>query len=182
MTDLEAFKDDAIDSYCNTLEVLSNVIVECYKSGRFVQLNLLTDRFMLTGMNNCNAGVTNVTLAPNGRFYLCPAYYYENEMDSVGDLKVGIKIRNQQLLSLEHAPLCRQCDAYQCKRCIWQNQHLTLDVNTPSHQQCVAAHVERNASRTLLAKLKEKGVTLRGSHEIIKIDYLDPFNILNKWK
>lgn len=182
LTDVEAFKDDAVDSYRNTLEMLSDVIAECYKSGSFVQLNLLTDRLMLTGMNNCNAGVSNITLAPNGRFYLCPAYYYENETDSVGDPKDGLDIRNQQLLRLDHAPLCRQCDAYQCKRCIWQNQHLTLDVNTPSHQQCVVAHVERNASRTLMAKLKEKGVTLRGSHEIEEIDYLDPFNILNKWK
>lgn len=182
LTDVEAYKNDDVDNYRNTLESLTDIIVECYKLGRYVQLNLLTDRLMLTGMNNCNAGVSNITLAPNGRFYLCPAYYYENEMDSIGDLKKRLDIKNQQLLRLDHAPLCRQCDAYQCKRCIWQNQHLTLDVNTPSHQQCVVAHVERNASRTLLAKLKEKGVTLRGSHEIEEIDYLDPFNILNKWR
>ncbi len=182
LTDVEAYKDDDVDNYRNTLESLADIIVECYKSGRFVQLNLLTDRLMLTGMNNCNAGVNNVTLAPNGRFYLCPAYYYENETNNVGDLKVGLEIKNQQLLRLDHAPLCRQCDAYQCKRCIWQNQHLTMDANTPSHQQCVVAHVERNASRMLLAKLKDNDVTLRGSHEIEEIDYLDPFNILNKWK
>lgn len=182
LTDVEVFKDDAVDSYRNTLESLADIVVVCYKSGMFVQLNLLTDRLQLTGMNNCNAGVSNVTLAPNGRFYLCPAFYYDNEEDSVGDLKKGLDVKNQQLLRLDHAPLCRQCDAYQCKRCIWQNQRLTLEANTPSHQQCVMAHVERNASRQLLAKLKENGVTLRGSHEIEKIDYLDPFNILNKWK
>lgn len=182
LTDVEVFKDDAVDSYRNTLESLADIVVVCYKSGMFVQLNLLTDRLQLTGMNNCNAGVSNVTLAPNGRFYLCPAFYYDNEEDSVGDLKRGLDVKNQQLLRLDHAPLCRQCDAYQCKRCIWQNQRLTLEANTPSHQQCVMAHVERNASRQLLAKLKENGVTLRGSHEIEKIDYLDPFNILNKWK
>ncbi len=182
LTDVEAFKDDDADSYCNTLGSLAGIIVECYKSGKFVQLNLLTDRLILTGMNNCNAGVSNVTLAPNGRFYLCPAYYYENEADSVGDLKVGLVISNQHLLRLDHAPLCRKCDAYQCKRCIWQNQHLTLDANTPSHQQCVVAHLERNASRSLLAKLKDNDVILRGSYEIEEIDYLDPFKKLNKWK
>jgi CXXX repeat peptide maturase len=133
-------------------------------------------------MNNCNAGVSNVTLAPNGCFYLCPAYYYDDEANIVGTPKDGLKIRNQQLLKLDHAPLCRQCDAYQCKRCIWQNQHLTLDANTPSHQHCVVAHVERNASRAFLIKLKENGITLRGSHEIEEIDYLDPFKILNRWK
>lgn len=182
LTDVETFKDNNVDSYCKTLKALTNMIVECYKLNKFVQLNLLTDRLALREMNNCNAGVTNITLAPNGRFYLCPAYYYENEVDSVGNLKVGLEIRNQQLLKLDHAPLCRQCDAYQCKRCIWQNQHLTLDVNTPSHQQCVVAHVERNASRALLAKLNDNGVILRGCHEIEKIDYLDPFKNLNRWK
>jgi len=182
LTDVETFKDDDVDSYRNTLESLTGMIVECYKSGKFIQLNLLTDRLRLTGMNNCNAGMSNITLAPNGCFYLCPAYYYENEADSVGDLKVGLVIRNQQLLRLDHAPLCRQCDAYQCKRCIWQNLHLTLDANTPSHQQCVVAHLERNASRSLLAKLKDNAITLHGGYEIEEIDYLDPFNNMNKWK
>ena len=179
LTDVETFEDDAVDSYRNTLESLAAIIVDFYKSGKYVQLNILTDRLMLIGMNNCNAGVSNVTLAPNGRFYLCPAYYYDNEEDSVGDLKKELDVKNQQLLRLDYAPLCRQCDAYQCKRCVWQNQRLTLDANTPSHQQCVMAHVERNASRQLLAKLKDNGVTLRGSHEIEEIDYLDPFNNIN---
>ena len=182
LTDVETFKDSDVESYRRTLETLTDDIAKCYKSEKLVQLNLLTDRLLLTEMNNCNAGVSNITLAPNGRFYLCPAYYYEDEANFVGDLKAGLGIRNQQLLRLDHAPLCRQCDAYQCKRCIWQNQHLTLDANTPSHQQCVMAHVERNASRILLEKLKDRGVTLRGSHEIKEIDFLDPFIILNRWK
>ena len=182
LTDVEAFSDSDVEGYRDMLNTLVDDIVEIYRSGRSVQLNLLTDRLLLTEMNNCNAGANNVTLAPNGRFYLCPAFYYDNEEDSVGDLIKGLDIKNQQLLRLDHAPLCRQCDAYQCKRCIWQNQRLTLDANTPSHQQCVMAHVERNASRQLLKKLKEYNITLRGSHEIEKIDYLDPFNILNKWK
>ncbi len=181
-TDVETFKDSDVESYRNTLDILTDNLVECYKSGKLVQLNLLTDRLLLTEMNNCNAGVSNVTLAPNGCFYLCPAYYYDDEANIVGTPKDGLKIRNQQLLKLDHAPLCRQCDAYQCKRCIWQNQHLTLDANTPSHQHCVVAHVERNASRAFLIKLKENGITLRGSHEIEEIDYLDPFKILNRWK
>lgn len=182
LTDVEVFCDSNVEDYRCMLEALVDDIVEIYKSGVSVQLNMLTDRLLLNAMNNCNAGADNVTLAPNGRFYLCPAFYYDNEEDSVGDLKKGLDIKNQQLLRLDHAPLCRQCDAYQCKRCIWQNRRLTLDANTPSHQQCVMAHVERNASRAFLAKLKENNVMLRDSHEIEEIDYLDPFIILNKWK
>ena len=182
LTDTEAFKDSDIDNYAVLLDELSDCIADLYANSRQVQVNLLTDRLLLTEMNNCNAGDNNITLAPNGCFYLCPAFYFEDKEDCIGNLKDGIVIKNRQLLRLDHAPLCRQCDAYQCKRCIWMNQRLTLDANTPSHQQCVIAHIERNASRNLLAKLKERGIMLRDCHEIKEIDYLDPFNILNKWK
>lgn len=182
LTDVETFNDSDIDSYKATLEALADYMAEEYRKGRTVQLNLLTDRMLLTEMNNCNAGDTNVTLAPNGRFYLCPAFYYTDEEDSVGDLHTGPDIRNRQLLKLDHAPLCRQCDAWQCKRCIWHNQRLTLDVNTPSHQQCVMAHLERNTSRRLMRKLEEAGIRMPDAHEISEIDYLDPFNVYNQWK
>lgn len=182
LTDIEAFRDADIPSYKALLEDFADSLCEAYQKGNTTQVSLLTDRIMLGEMNNCNAGVNNVTLAPNGRFYLCPAFYYDNPEDDVGSLKEGLRIKNQQLLDLNHAPICRNCDAYHCKRCIWMNSRLTLDANTPSHQQCVVAHLERNASRQLQQRLAEKGIRLNPSHEIREIDYLDPFNIVNKWK
>ncbi len=182
LTDVGRFKDSDIDSYKKTLETLANNIAELYQQGRSVQLNLLTDRLILTEMNNCGAGNSNVTLAPNGKFYLCPAFYYEDETQSMGDLKNGLVIKNPQLLRLDHAPICRECDAFQCRRCVWMNQRMTMDVNTPSHQQCVVAHLERNASRHLQIKLDEAGIRLTNSHPIEEMTELDPFNIVNKWK
>ena len=181
-TDAEQFSDEDIESYQSLLEKLTELLQAQYKQGRAVQLNLLTDRMMLERMNNCGAGDTNVTLAPNGRFYVCPACYYEDENISVGDLQHGLNIPNKQLLQLDHAPLCRRCDAYQCKRCIWMNERLTLDANTPSHQQCVMAHLERNASRQFMKKLEKDGIRLSNAREITEIDYLDPFNKYNRWK
>lgn len=182
LTDVDKFKDADIESYKKTLESLADDVVEMFHQGRSVQLNLLTDRLMLTEMNNCEAGNNNVTLAPNGKFYLCPAFYYEDEKLDVGDLKSGLHITNPQLLRLDHAPICRQCDAYQCRRCIWMNQRLTMDVNTPSHQQCVVAHLERNASCNVQLKLDKAGLRLTNSHPIEKMTELDPFNIVNRWK
>ena len=182
LTDVEAFTDDDIENYKQTLETLADSLVDIYKAGKAVQVNLLTDRLLLKEMNNCGAGDNSVTLAPDGKFYLCPAFYYGDEKQSVGDLSSGLNIKNAQLLRLDHAPICRQCDAYHCRRCIWMNSRLTMDANTPSHQQCVVAHVERNASRYLQQKLQEKGIQLNNSYEIAEIDYLDPFNIVNKWK
>ena len=75
LTGVDQFKDGDIYSYKKTLEALADSVMEMYRQGRSVQLNLLTDRLMLTEMNNCRAGDSNVTLAPNGKFYLCPAFY-----------------------------------------------------------------------------------------------------------
>ncbi len=182
MTDVEEFKDGDIDDYKALLEELKECLVDLYGQERNVQLNLLTDRLLLSQMNNCGAGDSTVTLAPNGKFYLCPAFYYEKPTDDVGGVDVGLNIKNQQLLRLDHAPICRHCDAYQCRRCVWMNQKTTLEVNTPSHQQCVMAHLERNASRELQSQLKRNGMKLANSLDIRKIDYLDPFNNYNQWR
>ena len=94
---------------------------------------------------------------------------------SIGSLTDGLDIKNSQLYKLDHAPICRICDAYQCKRCIWLNRRMTMEVNTPSHEQCVIAHLERNESRKLLYLLREHGQFLP-EQEISEIDYLDPFD------
>ena len=189
ITDIENFKDELIEDYRAALEMLNSVLLNIYKGGNQPEINILTDRLRLNEMHNCEAGVENITLAPNGKFYLCPAFYYDEQMGvstrmnhktkdasrSVGDLEVGISIPNKQLLELERAPLCRICDAYHCNRCIWLNQKLTWDNNTPSRQQCVMAHIERNASRDLSNKLKDAGFVLE--NEIKEINYLDPFDV-----
>lgn len=182
LTDIDTFTDEDIDTYKAYLEKLLEDVSKMYSQGKAAQVNLLTDRVMLSEMNNCNAGVSNLTLAPNGKFYLCPALYYDNPQNDVGNMKEGLNIKNQQLLCLDHAPICRCCDAYQCRRCVWMNSRLTMDANTPSHQQCVVAHLERNASRQLQQELQEKGISLNPSYEIKEINYLDPFNIVNRWK
>lgn len=189
LTDIEAFQDEQTDDYRKALATLNAVILNQYKAGKQPQVNILTDRLQLGKMHNCEAGIGNITLAPNGRFYLCPAFYYDEKTGvsnrlnhhkpssgrSVGDLETGLQIPNPQLLKLDRAPLCRICDAYHCNRCIWLNQRLTWDNNTPSHQQCVLAHLERNASRDLQQQLKEAGFEFE--NDIKQIDYLDPFDV-----
>ena len=182
ITDIDTFKEEDFGRYKQILETLSGCLEKLYVDGKSPQLNLLTDRMMLKEMNNCGAGDTNITLAPNGKFYVCPAFYYEDEANSVGDLEHGLDIKNKQLYRLDHAPICRHCDAWQCKRCIWLNRKTTLEVNTPSHEQCVVAHLERNASRELLARIRKHGTFLPEQEEIKEIDYLDPFDKRDEWQ
>ena len=181
ITDIDDFNDEDFEKYKQVLYALSEYIEKLYVDGKSPQLNLLTDRMMLKEMNNCGAGDTNITLAPNGKFYICPAFYLENENDNIGDLENGLDIKNKQLYKLEYAPICRHCDAYQCKRCIWLNRKTTLEVNTPSHEQCVVAHLERNASRGLLNNIRKHGMFLPEQEEIKELDYLDPFDKRDEW-
>ncbi|MBO4613297.1 MAG: CXXX repeat peptide maturase [Bacteroidaceae bacterium] len=182
LTDIETFTDEYFDIYKALLSRLSAKVETMFVDGKSPQLNLLTDRMMITQMNNCGAGDTTITLAPNGKFYVCPAFYYADEKDCIGDLEHGLDIKNKQLYKLEYAPICRHCDAYHCKRCIWLNRKTTFEVNTPSHEQCVVAHLERNTSRDLLNHIRKHGTFLPDHEEIKEIDYLDPFNIVNRWK
>ncbi len=144
---------------------------------------------MLSKMNNCNAGFENITLAPDGKFYVCPAFYLASDEEdyglgkskfSIGNLNEGLDIKNPQLYKLSHAPICRNCDAYQCKRCIWLNRKTTFEVNTPSHEQCVVSHLERNASRELLHNIRKHGEFL-SNIDIKEIKYLDPFDVRKEW-
>ena len=166
--------------YKDKLEEISTIVEQEFVSGSTTQWNLLTDRMMLSEMKNCGAGDTTITLAPNGKFYICPAFYYDEMEDSVGDVHIGISIPNYHLYKLEYAPICRHCDAFQCKRCIWLNCQMTHEVNTPSHEQCVTSYIERNASRELLYSIRKHGEFMNGT-EIKKIDYLDPFENREQW-
>lgn len=190
ITDVETFTNEDFDKYKNVLTVISEEMEKLYVDGKSPQLNILTDRMMLDSMNNCNAGWENITLAPDGKFYVCPAFYLADDNEdyglgkakfSIGDLQNGLDIKNPQLYQLNHAPLCRNCDAYQCKRCVWLNRKTTYEVNTPSHEQCVVAHLERNVSRELLANIRKHGDFLPEKEEIKKINYLDPFDIKEQW-
>lgn len=178
ITDISSITKDDEKRYKRFLESISHQFLKEYKKGHLVQVNLITDRLFLEKMNNCNAGYESVALAPNGKFYVCPAFYLDETL-SVGDIENGLEIKNPQLYRIDHAPICRICDAYQCRRCVWQNRTLTLEVNTPSHEQCVIAHIERNASRSLLSMIRKIGPFLPDK-EIEEIDYIDPFDKLQR--
>lgn len=189
ITDIESFTDNDFEKYKEVLSGLSKETEKLYVKGMTPQLNLLTDRMMLDKMNNCNAGDENITLAPDGKFYVCPAFYLAEENEdyglgkskfSIGDLENGLDIKNPQLYKLSYAPICRNCDAYQCKRCVWLNRKTTYELNTPSHEQCVVSHLERNESRKLLTNIRKNGIFLPDK-EIKEISYLDPFDVRKEW-
>lgn len=180
ITDKDNCKSGEFNKYKEFLSSLADETERLYVADHRPQLNILTDRMFQTGMNNCNAGWESLTIAPNGKIYICPSFYFQDETDCEGDFTDGVTVKNPQLYNISHAPICRNCDAWQCHRCVWLNRKQTLEVNTPGHEQCVMAHIERNASRVLLENVRRHGSFL--PHIIIsEIDYLDPFDkIINQ--
>lgn len=195
LTDIETFDEQDFKKHEEILTSLSSIVEQMFVDGKSPQLNLLTDRMVLSEMNNCNAGENNITLAPDGKFYVCSAFYnlptidgHERTMGdicnkgyNIGNIYDGLDIKNPQLYKLAYAPICRNCDAYQCKRCILLNRKMTYEVNTPSHEQCVVAHLERNASRKLLNSIRKHGSFLTEQEGIKEIDYIDPFEKRDEW-
>lgn len=177
---IERLTDIELELYKSEMRVLSELLEKAYRKHCSTEINCLTDRMFLNKMNNCNAGIESISVLPNGKLYYCPAFYIDNPYCSVGTTTNGLNIQNSQLLNLEHAPICRICDAYQCKRCIWLNQKLTGELNTPSHQQCVLSHIERNQSRDLLIKLREVDSEFNLDQDIKEIKYLDPFELISR--
>jgi radical SAM peptide maturase (CXXX-repeat target family)/CXXX repeat peptide maturase len=175
--DLEHWQERDAGDYEKVLIQLVDYVIHQAQLGRFLTLSNLTDLLKLKKMNNCDAGETSFTLAPNGKIYICPAFYFQDPEDYIGTLEDGITIKNKQLLELQYAPICSVCDAHHCKRCKYLNKKLTGELNTPSHIQCLASHVERNATRALQLKLIE--LKLISFVDVLpEIDYLDPLDIL----
>lgn len=173
--DVDSFTDDKIAQYQAVLNDLGFCLNDLILKGGNVNTNVLTDRIALDEMNNCGAGDTSITLAPNGKFYPCPAFYYDKDhYCECGNVDAGLMIPNKRLFTLEGSPLCKRCDAFHCKRCVWLNKKLTYELNTPSRQQCVVAHIERNASKELLDLFHQS--ELLKEKQISTIDYIDPFD------
>ena len=94
---------------------------------------------LIDKMNNCNAGIEHVTLGPDGKLYLCPAFYYKNQPLEQEELNISDKLA--LLLKIENAPICNHCDAYQCRRCFLLNIQQTGELNIPGEKQCVISHI-----------------------------------------
>jgi len=175
---INEYKTNDLEEYEKQLDLIYDIVEDHYLSGHSVEVSFMSDRILLSGMNNCDAGLTHLTVGHNGKFYLCPGFYYDDTKSSVGDLNSGFNIKNPQLLQLDHAPICRNCDAFHCKRCIYLNQKTTLELNTPSHEQCVISHLERNTSKKLLDELNTRLEVFYDKEPIPEIEYLDPFDLV----
>ena len=178
--DIDKMTTGYLDIYKEVLDTLARRRPE-REDEKPLQLSCLTDRLQLDAPADCDAGIKHATVAPDGQFYLCPGFYFSRKAVGYGQTPFTdidsvlathqLPIKNRELLQRDHSVLCTKCDAFQCKRCVWLNKLTTLELNTPSREQCVMAHLERNASRELLTPLG-----IDDNDSLPEIKYLDPFD------
>lgn len=74
-------------------------------------------------------GDTSITLAPDEKFYVCPAFFKDEKEESIGTLIDGnILIKNKHLYEQEYFPICQVCDAYHCSKCVYHNKKHTINL------------------------------------------------------
>lgn len=149
------------------------IIEENINNGKEKEINVLTDILWLEEHEGCKAGEKNLTYAPDGKLYICPAYYSQG-MEEIGDVG-SVNILNQQLYSVKYFPICQNCDTYQCERCVYINKLYTGEVNVSPEFQCKKAHIERMISLYIQSEIEKSGEVL---HHLDKIEYLDPYSCL----
>lgn len=179
--DMNEWNDNDAQQYKMQMDKIVAFAAEKYKQGEEIEINVLTDIWNLKSMKNCDAGISTFALAPNGRIYMCPAFYFDDPDSHVGTVTDGngISIKNPQLLQLENAPICSACDVYNCNRCRFLNKKMTNEINTPSKMQCVISHIEREQSMKLQKLLKESRY-YEFENTLEEINYRDPLEKLLK--
>ncbi len=177
--DINEWNDQDVQRYKIQLAKIVDFVAEKYNQGEEIEINILTDIWNLNAMKNCDAGTNTFALAPNGRIYICPAFYFDDPDCHIGTISDGINIKNPQLLQLGNSPICSACDVYNCNRCKYLNKKMTNEINTPSKIQCVISHIEREHSMKLQRLLKENSYH-QFENTLNKIDYNDPLDKLLK--
>lgn len=173
LEELEAWGDGQLALYEAELRQVAATVRRCYEDGRPVEVNVLTDLWHLTDICDCGAGENSFAVAPNGKIYLCPAFYFADPDDAVGTLETGIRVPNPRLLEARNSPYCRSCDVYSCRRCKFLNKSLTGEVGIPSRIQCLVSHLERKVSMELQHALVREEL-IRPANAIGPVWYAEP--------
>lgn len=179
---LKISKESNLIRYEQQLKKIIDILLDFYRRGEVKEVNRLTDRLVLSEMDNCGAGEYTYAVAPNGKIYICPAFYYNDPCSDIGSIDEGI-ILSKELFQLEKSPYCSECDAFHCNRCVYLNKHYTGEYNIPSAIQCKVSHLERNHSLLLLEKLYAENLNQfsYNNTQLAPIDYNDPIKrVLSK--
>lgn len=170
--------------YTEEMKKISNYICDI-KSGTSAikELSLLTDLLFINEHDNCMAGHYTFVLAHNENIYTCCALYSNELENNIGDLEKGITRKyDARLYETKNSNLCRLCDAYQCKNCIYTNKLYTNEVNVSPTFKCRKSHIERLISQSMMSKFELSEEKIKSLSDLEYKDPIDKFLSINGQK
>lgn len=126
------------------------------------RINLLEDIILEAGSrapehHGCEAGDKTFVYAPDGHLYLCASHYKTGEEIGTPDEGI-IRLKYPHLYKLKNKPLCNECDAYQCNKCLVVNEKYTAERTISPAFQCRKSMIEKDAA-AYFAKLRKSSLS-----------------------
>lgn len=126
--DVGEWAQSDLDLYREQLNILDESL--CKKLSVFAQTE--------SRENSCRAGVSEFTLAPNGKLYYCPGYYYlcpDNSICTVDNIQ-QINTVITTLYDHTKSHKCSACKNTHCEQCTLLNYIANGFANLPSESFC----------------------------------------------
>lgn len=98
--------------------------------------------FSATRGRTCGVGFNSNTVAPNGKVYPCPAFYFSKGVDIGKELTVEAIEGNKEVFDASRFAKCADCKNAVCSICPYENWQSFHDISTPSKAICSFANVE----------------------------------------
>ncbi|WP_175490766.1 radical SAM peptide maturase, CXXX-repeat target family [Clostridium gasigenes] len=166
-------KDFNFSLYKEKLKNISEEMLKYYKNGVMKEVNKITDILLIDEMENCNFGVNNYALAPNGKIYICPAFYYNDPENYICSIGEEISIKNQNLFKISSSKFCSQCEIYSCNRCVYDNKKRTREYSVPSSIQCKVSSIEYSTSYKFIKEIEDNKIEIAQFKRLKEIEYDD---------
>lgn len=165
-----------VSEYDKFLCELKNIIISEWKNKNYININILTNELFANNNRYCGAGESSLFLSPDGNFYLCSAFYNQNQGGIIGNIEEGINNIYQNSCNMDSAPLCKDCNIRHCSRCIFKNKTKTGEISIPSEEQCVTSYLEYKYSKELAKEITDNNIFLpfEINKKLSYIAYPDP--------
>lgn len=144
-TDVLSWTDSDVEDYKAELKTIRDKL-----DNSIYGISIFDDALSGGTMSACKAGISEYALAPDGKFYLCPAYYFANEFN-VGDLHTGIHNVFESQLEKRVYNECENCNAKNCLQCSFERYVNNMTVCIPCTSQCIIAKAEIESIKELLS-------------------------------
>lgn len=132
ISDLEKWSDNEVKRYEEELKKLVKHINDY--NLKDVTLNIFdnNDKNRIDELEDCGAGKDLFTIAPSGKIYMCPAFYFNYPEYYIGDIYKGIDYKKIKAFNRQKNIFINNDEFENCCKCIYLNKLQTNEFSISS--------------------------------------------------